>query len=130
MRLIEGDNVGSYNFSNAFKPEDLATLGFTQVGLAFYQGLWSYDGWNNLNYVAEEVKNSKRTVPLAIIVAVPLVTIFYLLVNIAYFAGKCLCKGADSLIGYYHFVVPILVVLSEFTLSTCPILEGQVLVQV
>lgn len=25
--------------------------------MAFYQGLWSFDGWNSLNYVMEELKN-------------------------------------------------------------------------
>ena len=88
VRLIQGDKIGLYNFNNAFQEEDLATLSFTQVGLAFYQGLWSYDGWNTICYITEEVKNSKRTVPLAIIIAVPLVTLFYVLVNVAYLAGK------------------------------------------
>ena len=88
VRIGMGDKIGLNNFQNSFKPEDLADLGFTQIGLAFYQGLWSYEGWNNLNYVSEEVKDSKKTVPLAIIITVPLVTVFYILVNIAYFAGK------------------------------------------
>ena len=88
VRLGQGDVVGLNNFQNAFRPEDLAGLGFTQIGLAFYQGLWSYDGWNNLTYITEEVKNSKRTVPLAIMIAVPLVTVFYIMVNISYFAGE------------------------------------------
>ncbi|KAF2345042.1 Amino acid/polyamine transporter I [Trinorchestia longiramus] len=26
------------------------------VATAFYSGLWAYDGWNNLNYVTEELK--------------------------------------------------------------------------
>ncbi|CAK8684250.1 unnamed protein product [Clavelina lepadiformis] len=86
VRLGLGDKVGLYNLRNAFRPEDLAGLGFSQIGLAFYQGFWSYDGWNNLNYITEEVKNSEKTLPCAIMIAVPLVTIFYLLVNIAYFA--------------------------------------------
>jgi hypothetical protein len=30
------------------------------VALAFYSGLWAYDGWNNLNSVTEELKNPKR----------------------------------------------------------------------
>ena len=88
VRLTQGDSVGLNNFRNAFNSEDLAGLSFSQIGLAFYQGLWSYDGWNNLNYITEEVKNSQRTVPLAIVLVVPLVTIFYLFVNIGYFAGK------------------------------------------
>ena len=90
VRLIQGDSVGLYNFNNAFQQEDLAGLGFTDVGLAFYQGLFSYGGWSTLTFMSEEVKNAKRNVPLAIIIAVPLVTLFYLLVNIAYFSGMFL----------------------------------------
>lgn len=41
------------NFQNAFQN---TTAGIGAVGVAFYQGLWSYDGWNNLNYVTEELK--------------------------------------------------------------------------
>ena len=88
VRLGQGDKVGLNNLQNAFLAEDLAGLSFTQIGLSFYQGLWAYDGWSNLTYISEEVKNSKRTVPLAIIIAVPLVTVFYILVNVAYFSGK------------------------------------------
>ena len=88
VRLIQGDEVGIYNFNHAFEQEDLAGLGFTQIGLALYQGLWAYDGWSNLNYITEEVKDSKRNVPLSIMIAIPLVTFFYVLVNVAYLSGK------------------------------------------
>lgn len=30
-----------------------------RIGMAFYQGLWSFDGWNNINMVIEELKNPK-----------------------------------------------------------------------
>ncbi|MEE6476906.1 hypothetical protein FKM82_011268 [Ascaphus truei] len=61
VRLIEGN---TQVLQNAF--ENTAT-GFGPVGVAFYQGLWSYDGWNNLNYVTEELKNPEfipMTVPI------------------------------------------------------------------
>ena len=90
VRLIQGDDVGIYNFNHAFEQEDLAGISFTQIGLALYQGLWAYDGWVNLTSITEEVKDSKRNVPLAIIISVPLVMVFYVLVNIAYLSGKIL----------------------------------------
>lgn len=45
------------NFRNYFEDSkwdmgDMAT--------AFYSGLWAYDGWNNLNYVTEEIKNPSK----------------------------------------------------------------------
>lgn len=30
------------------------------VAAAFYTGLWAYDGWNNLNYVTEEIQNPSK----------------------------------------------------------------------
>jgi len=52
--------------------------------LAFLAALWAFDGWNNLNYVAEELIDAKSFVRV-VRVAVPLVTVLYLLVNVAYF---------------------------------------------
>ena len=28
-----------------------------KIAIAFYNGMWAYDGWNNLNYVTEEIIN-------------------------------------------------------------------------
>ena len=85
---MQRDSVGIFNFNHPFEQEDLTSLGFTPIGLAFYQGLWSYEGYSGLNYIAEEVKNPKRTVPLAITIGLSMVTVFYLLVNVAYLSGK------------------------------------------
>ena len=54
------------------------------IATAFYSGLWAYDGWNNLNYVTEEIINPSRNLPLSVIIGIPLVTVCYLLVNISY----------------------------------------------
>ncbi|XP_053366369.1 b(0,+)-type amino acid transporter 1-like [Clarias gariepinus] len=34
------------------------TLGLSSLGMALYQGLWSFSGWNNLAVVLKEVKKS------------------------------------------------------------------------
>ena len=54
------------------------------LATAFYSGLWAYDGWNNLNYVTEEIINPKKNLPLSLVISIPLVTFCYLLVNISY----------------------------------------------
>ena len=68
-----------------YKRQDLSTRpSLGNFAIAFYSGLWAYDGWNNLNYVTEEIINPKKNLPLSIVIAIPMVTICYLLVNISY----------------------------------------------
>lgn len=45
--------VQNLNVDDAFKG---TRYSFSTLGMAFYQGLWSYSGWYNLNYVIEELK--------------------------------------------------------------------------
>ncbi|KAK2725124.1 hypothetical protein QYM36_001545 [Artemia franciscana] len=74
--------------STGFEPFDpsLSPTTFSDIATAFYSGLWAYDGWNNLNYVTEELKNPFVNLPRAIIIGLPLVTGCYILVNVAYLA--------------------------------------------
>lgn len=52
--------------------------------VAFYAGLWAFDGWDNTNYVTGEFKNPSRDLPRVIHTAMPLVILSYLLANISY----------------------------------------------
>ncbi|KAM4825208.1 B(0,+)-type amino acid transporter 1 isoform 1-T1 [Thomomys bottae] len=70
------------NFENSFSGTQTSV---GAISLAFYNGLWAYDGWNQLNYITEELRNPYRNLPLAIIVGIPLVMVCYILMNIAYF---------------------------------------------
>ena len=68
--------------------------------------MWAYDGWNTLNYVTEEIDNPYRNLPIAIFVAIPLVTLCYVLVNISYFTVMTLVEISDStavaVVGYIY----------------------------
>ena len=44
------------SFENIYDLHDDKQPGPKEIVLAFYQGLWSFDGWNQLNYVVEELK--------------------------------------------------------------------------
>ena len=48
---------------------------------ALVAALWAYDGWNDLNMVAGEVKNPERNIPIALIAGVATVGLLYVLVN-------------------------------------------------
>ncbi|XP_025898139.1 B(0,+)-type amino acid transporter 1 [Nothoprocta perdicaria] len=70
------------NFKDSFKDSKIS---ISSLSLAFYNGLWAYDGWNQLNYITEELKDPYRNLPLSIIIGIPLVTVCYVLINISYF---------------------------------------------
>nr|XP_055047081.1 cystine/glutamate transporter-like isoform X1 [Misgurnus anguillicaudatus]XP_055047082.1 cystine/glutamate transporter-like isoform X1 [Misgurnus anguillicaudatus]XP_055047083.1 cystine/glutamate transporter-like isoform X1 [Misgurnus anguillicaudatus] len=106
MALANGKTA---NFQDAFDSESLSV---TKLPLAFYSGLYAYSGWFYLNFITEEVINPNRylkllcsiiliilkshetysnvfvfvrTLPLAIIFSIVTVTVFYVLVNVAYY---------------------------------------------
>lgn len=53
----------------------------SMIAFAVVATLWAYEGWTNLNTVAEEVKNPKRNLPLAIIISIVSITLLYTLFN-------------------------------------------------
>ncbi len=53
------------------------------IAFATVATLWAYDGWTNLNAVAEEIKEPKKNLPLSIIIAISSVTVLYVLFNFA-----------------------------------------------
>ncbi len=58
---------------------------FAGFAAAMLAALWGYDGWDNLSFVAGEVKDPNRNIPIAIIGSVFLVIVLYVAVHFAYF---------------------------------------------
>ena len=51
----------------------------TMIGFGVVGTLWAYEGWTNLNTVAGEMKNAKKDLPKAIVIAIGLVGLLYVL---------------------------------------------------
>lgn len=55
----------------------------SMVAMGVVATLWAYEGWTNLNTVSEELKNPKRNLPRALIIAILFVMGLYVLFNFA-----------------------------------------------
>jgi APA family basic amino acid/polyamine antiporter len=56
------------------------------LAVAFSKALFAYDAWYTVTFVAEEVHDSPRTLPRALLLGCLLVTVIYVLANLAYLA--------------------------------------------
>jgi len=63
---------------------DLSQI-FMGLGVALVAVFWAFDGWNNINYVAGEIKNPGRNLPLALVSGTVVITVLYFLTNYVYF---------------------------------------------
>ena len=68
-----------------FNPTNLSLgqliFGFSIALIAVF---WAFDGWNNINYIAEEIKNPKRNLTYALIFGTLGIIILYVLTNVVY----------------------------------------------
>jgi APA family basic amino acid/polyamine antiporter len=53
-------------------------------GVVLVSVLWAYDGWNSVTYLAGEVENAQRNIPIALISGTIAVIAIYVLANLAY----------------------------------------------
>lgn len=68
------------NFATEFTGAKGGVAGFFAALVA---ALWAYDGWNDLNMVAGEIRNPQRNIPLSLIWGVAAVGALYIMVNAA-----------------------------------------------
>lgn len=81
---IIAQNFGNF-FSNIKSAESIGLIAIgSAIGVAMVGSLFSSDAWNNVTFIAGEIENPKRNVPLALALGVTGVTVLYLLANFAY----------------------------------------------
>ncbi len=84
-----------------FAPEwQPAGMGFGQLIMAFGVALvavsWAFDGWNNVNFAAGELRDPARDLPRALLLGTAGVTVLYALVNLVYFRALPLQEMAGQ----------------------------------
>jgi len=73
------------NFGAGFWPAGGVTLALLPViGAAMVGSLFSMDAWNNVGFASGELKQPERDLPFAMAVGVLVVTVLYVLANVAY----------------------------------------------
>lgn len=84
--IILGFTVGSVPLELSF---DMGGVGFFEgvslLGFAVIFTFWAYEGWTNLNTVAEEMKNPRRDLPKALLITMVGVTLLYVLYQASIF---------------------------------------------
>ncbi|KAF2277305.1 solute carrier family 7 protein [Westerdykella ornata] len=71
-RLVDWSEVGAWEL-----------LGFFSTAL--YASLWSFSGWDKANYVAAELRNPSKQLPLSVNTAIPTIILCYLAANTVYY---------------------------------------------
>jgi basic amino acid/polyamine antiporter, APA family len=73
-------NFGGNFWANA----DWTWAVISVTGVAMVGSLFSSDSWNNITFLAGEMKNPKKHLPLALAIGVGSVSVIYLLANVVY----------------------------------------------
>ena len=68
----------------AAAPAVASSIGLRAFGAALVPVLFTYGGWQQTNFIAEEIVEPERTLPRALVLGVAIVAVVYLLANLAY----------------------------------------------
>lgn len=72
----------------------IALLG--AMGATIINSLFSSDAWNNVTFIAAEIKDPKKNIPRSLFLGTTIVTIIYILANLAYLALLPLHGNTDG----------------------------------
>jgi basic amino acid/polyamine antiporter, APA family len=81
--LFSGEGNSNNFIQNAsFMPSGIQLV--TAFVAALSGAFWAYDGWNNITFVAGEIRNPQKNIPLSLFSGLCVCILVYVLVNLAY----------------------------------------------
>lgn len=78
------NNGNIQNFYHPLVPESFTLAHILGIGAALRYAFFAFSGWEGATYVAEEVKNPRKNLPLSLLVGIACVLILYASTNAAY----------------------------------------------
>ena len=127
--------VGKISNLAPLLPAAAAASWIGSFGLALLAALWCYDGWIQACYVAGEIKDPERNLPLSMISSTLIILVIYLSINFAYIfvlsirgVARSELVAADMAKAFLGFrgagLIALLVMLSTFGSDNGMILAG------
>lgn len=84
LTIYRRADIAAMNFSHFWGTAPWTSAVLVAAGAAMVGSLFSSDAWNNVTFAAAEVRDPTKNLPRALAMGTGLVTLLYLLANIAY----------------------------------------------
>ncbi len=132
MQHLTKNADGSFSYENLMGGIALGAVASAMVGSIF-----SSDAWNNVTFIAGEIKNPKKNIGLSLLSGTLIVTIIYLLMNVIYLAtvplnelafakdNRVALSASEAIFGAYGTtIIAIMIMISTFGCNNGLILAG------
>lgn len=107
------------NFNDSFAGSDYSA---GAIAISFYSGFWAFGGWSYLNFLTDELLEPHKNLPRAILISMSIVTVVYIVANIAYFSvlspveviksSAVAVTFVEHTVGKITWLIPILIAIS------------------
>ncbi len=107
------------------------------IASAMVGSIFSSDAWNNVTFIAGEIKNPKRNIGLSLFLGTLIVTLIYVLLNVVYLAtvpihelafakdNRVALSASEAIFGDYGtIIIAIMIMISTFGCNNGLILAG------
>ena len=123
---------GTISFEPLVKGAALGAMASAMVGSIF-----SSDAWNNVTFIAGEIKNPKRNIGLSLFLGTLIVTLIYILINVVYLAtvplhelafakdNRVALSASEAIFGSWGtIIIAVMIMISTFGCNNGLILAG------